>query len=416
MSNPPASRTSTYGWLAWFLGAAFFAYGFAHRVAPSVMFDYLMRDFEVGAGGLGNLSACYFYAYAAMQIPVGILLDRFGTRVLLTLAAVVCALGSSLFAAADVLTVAYVGRLLIGAGAGVGFIATLMIASQFLPSDRFASVAGLTISIAMLGGIAGQAPLGALIDSMGWRATHNLAAAVGLGFAIVAWWFIKPGRSVPSGRETPPRPFMSSVREVLGLRPMWLAAFACGALSTPILSFAVLWGLPFLSQSYGLSRAMAGFGASLFLIGLAIGGPTLGHLSDRLGRRKPFLIAAPAVLTVLWCTILFVRDLPILVVLAAVLALGLASSVTPLTYAIARDVSPAEVRGMTGGLVNFFALAGGAIMQPLIGVVLDWQWDGRIEDGVPVFDAHAYAVAFMPFPIFSTLTIVATLFMPRERA
>jgi MFS family permease len=408
MSEPSIPRASAYGWLVWFLGAAFFAYGFAHRVAPSVMFDYLMRDFAVGAGILGNLAACYLYAYGAMQIPIGILLDRLGPRLLLAVAATVCAAGSFLFAAADTLAAAYVGRLLIGAGAGAGFIATLMLANQWLPPERFAMVSGLTMTVAMSGAVAGQAPLGAVIDALGWRAAHDAAGVLGLAIAAAIWFVVRrPTPPRVRSDATPERPFGRALASIVRSPQIWLVAYGCAALSTPILAFAILWGVPFLVQVYGLPRAVAGLGTSLFLIGLAIGAPILGHWSDRLRRRKPIIVAAPLVLTAMWCIVLFVPAVPVPVLFALFFAGGLASGATPITYAMARDLSSPELRGTTAGFVNLFPLAGGAIMQPAIGVLLDRQWDGRIEDGVRVFTAADYAVAFLPFPIIAALTTLA---------
>ena len=143
---PAAQKRQVAGWLPWLtwgLGAALFCYGFFQRVAPSVMIDPLMRDLAVGGAVLGNLSAFYFYAYAGLQIPVGLMVDRWGPRRLLTGGALLCGLGSLLFALAEGLPLAYAGRLLIGAGAGFGFVATLKLATAWFPPERFAQVSGL---------------------------------------------------------------------------------------------------------------------------------------------------------------------------------------------------------------------------------------------------------------------------------
>ena len=125
------------------------------------MITELMRDFSVNAAILGNLSAVYFYAYAGMQLPVGILHDRYGPRRVLTGAAMLCALGSLLFAVAESLTAAYLGRLLMGAGAGFALVGTFKVASIWHPPRRFALLTGLAITFGMVGAIGAQAPLAA---------------------------------------------------------------------------------------------------------------------------------------------------------------------------------------------------------------------------------------------------------------
>ncbi|HEU4378308.1 MAG TPA: MFS transporter, partial [Hyphomicrobiaceae bacterium] len=165
-----------FGWLA---GATFFFYAWILRVAPSVMVEELMRDFSVGAAVLGHLSAAYFYGYAGMQIPVGILLDRFGPRRLMTVAACVCAGGCVLFATAETLSAAIAGRVLIGASAAFSLVGAMAIAGQWFPPDRFALLSGLAMAAGMAGGVFGQAPLRLVMEATDWRTTTLLVAGAG---------------------------------------------------------------------------------------------------------------------------------------------------------------------------------------------------------------------------------------------
>jgi MFS family permease len=155
--------------LAWATGAMFFFYAWVLRVAPSVMVGELMRDFAVGAAVLGHLSAAYFYAYAGMQIPVGLLLDRFGPRRLMTVAALACAGGCMLFAVGQSLAMVTAGRLLIGASAAFSLVGAMAIAGQWFPANRFALLSGLAMAMGMAGGAFGQAPLRLAIEATDWR-------------------------------------------------------------------------------------------------------------------------------------------------------------------------------------------------------------------------------------------------------
>ncbi len=157
------------------------------RVAPSVMVEELMRDFAVGAAVLGNLSAAYFYGYAGMQIPVGLLLDRFGPRRLITISSLVCAGGCVLFATGDSLTAVTAGRFLIGASAAFSLVGAMAVAGQWFPANRFAILSGGAMAMGMAGGVFGQAPLRLAVEASDWRTANLLLAAGGVALALAAW-------------------------------------------------------------------------------------------------------------------------------------------------------------------------------------------------------------------------------------
>lgn len=402
-------RASLTGWLIWGVCATFFAYAFFHRVAPSVMYDHLMRDYGVGAAVLGNLSACYFYAYCLIQLPVGAMLDRVGPRLLLTGSALVAAGGSLLFGLAEQIWVAYAARLLIGAGTGVVFLSTLTLAGIWLPARHFAMVTGLTQAVAMAGAVAGQAPLAAFVEATGWRQAMAWAAAAGLAIAAVIWFVARdrPGRRA----DGEPRDLGQAMAHVFGNRQTWLAGLYSAGMSGPMLTFAVLWGVPYLVQAHGLGRAEAGASASLMLIGWAVAAPGIGWLSDRLGRRKPIMLTLAAVVLAAWCAVLWLPGLPLAGLRVLLVLIGAASSAMALSFAVGRELNPPANSGLATGFVNFSSIASAAAMQPLVGWLLDLRWTGAMLDGARVFDATAYGQAFVVFPAITLATLIGAAFL-----
>ena len=170
--------------LGWLVGSLFFFYAWILRVSPSVMVEEFMRDFAVGGAIVGNLSALYFYGYAGMQIPVGLLLDRFGPRRLMTVAAGVVAVACLMFAWSDGLVGASVARFLIGAGCAFSLVGAMAVAGQWFPRERFALLAGLAMMFGMAGGVFGQAPLRVAVDATDWRTTMAAVGVVGLLFTL----------------------------------------------------------------------------------------------------------------------------------------------------------------------------------------------------------------------------------------
>lgn len=382
------------------------------------MIDSLMRDFMVGGAVLGNLSAFYFYAYASLQIPAGLLVDRWGARRMLALGAALCACGSALFALAETLPFAYTGRLLIGTGAAVSFVGTLKLATNWFPPERFAQLTGLTMMAGMIGGIGGQAPLAALVEVAGWRASL-LGMAVAGGVLALALWGLVRDR---------PQPLSDGARDdggggaallrglgvVLRQPQNWVVALVAGSMTAPMLAFAGLWGVAWLMQTHGMERPEAAGTASLLLIGWAIGSPASGWLSDRSGRRRPVIQGGALLGLVSLSCLLYVPELPPLVRAALFLSSGAGLGAMAISFAILRRCNAPQVTGAAYGLVNTACVGSGAVFQPLIGALLDRAWDGTLEDGARIYSAAAYEGALSVMIGFLALGLAASLLI-RER-
>ena len=405
-------------WLIWGLGALLFCYGFFQRVAPSVMIDPLMRDLAVGGALLGNLSALYFYVYAAVQIPGGLLHDRFGPRVVIALGGVICGAGSILFSFAADLTLAYLGRFMIGAGAATCFIGTLLLATRWFPPQRFALLSGLTMMAGMVGGIFGQAPLAALVDAHGWRPLMFWAGVFGLVLGVLIWLVVRdrPAADPDAPPEAPldRAAFWTGLGQVLTTPANLLVAYAVFALSAPMLAFAGLWGVAWLMQTEAMTRPEAAATCSLLLIGFALGAPLCGALSDRLGRRQEILAFGAVLALGFLCLLIYWPQPPAPARQALFLVTGLSLGGMVGGFALIRDINRPNVVGTAYGFLNGCAVGAGAVFQPLIGWLLDLRWRGEMLEGAPVYDAEAYRFAFTVMILFLASGLVAALALGRS--
>ena len=419
-----AGPTAWHAWLVWSLGALFFTYAFFQRVAPSVMIDPLMRDLGVGAAVLGNLSAFYFYAYAGLQFPVGMMHDRWGPRRVLTLAALVAAGGSLLCAMAETVNAIYLGRLMIGAGAAFGFVGSLKLAGAWFPPNRFTFVSGLTMMLGMLGGILGQAPLALFVEAQGWRPAFSGAALAGVLLAVGTWIIVRdrPGAAPETAHKDSPAPqgppaisIWAGLRRVLSQPGNWVLALIGATMTAPMLAFAGLWGVAWLMQTHGLARAEAAASTSLLMIGWAVGAPAWGALADATGRRRLLLIAATSGGLAALCALLYLPGLPSLATSALFFGTGLCLGAMVISFTLARETNPVAIVGTALAFVNMAVTSTGALFQPVIGLLLDARWDGMLSDGARVYSEAAYREALSVLPVFLALGLGACLFLLRDR-
>lgn len=411
----PAPALAWRGLFGWGLAALFFFYAWILRVTPSVMVEPLMRDFQVGGAVLGNLSAFYFYAYSSLQVPVGMALDRWGARRVLALAVFTAALGAAASAYAPTIELAYAGRLLVGIGCGFSFVGGLVLASAWFPPRRFAFFAGLGMATGLAGGIAGQAPVAALVEAEGWRHAMLVIAAAGVALGAAIWLVV---RDRPQGAAPPQAAGAAAAGGEGAWRGLWraarkrqtllIAAFS-GLMSAPMLVFGSLWGVPYAMERFALGRTEAAFTMSFMLLGWVCGAPFWGWLSDRVGRRRAPLLAGAALGLAAIVVAVYAPGVPLFGVRAAIFAAGLGGSAMSVCYAAAREHNPGAAAGAALGFVNMISVLGGALLQPLVGWLLDLQWDGRQAAGARLYAVEAYRLSFLILPACYILGIAAML-------
>ncbi|MBW8327934.1 MAG: MFS transporter [Thiobacillus sp.] len=408
-------------WLTWGLLASLYFVGYFQRVAPAVMVDELMRDFSIAATMLGNLSAIYFYTYAAMQIPSGLLADAVGPRRVGTAAAVVAVIGIVLFSQADTLWMATLGRGLVGASVAVAFVACMKLAGHWFPANRFATVTGISLLIGNLGGVLAGVPLSEAVAGIGWRMAMLISAGVTLVLAAAVWLWVRDDPSErgyashahPEALNTAAMSPWRSLKLVVSERDTWPLFFAGGLIAAPVLTFAGLWGVPYLVQVHGLERSHAAGFTTTMLLGFAVGGPLLGALSDRIGRRKLPYLGATLVHALGWVGFLLIDNLSAMALYLLFAAIGFSAGGLIIGFAFVREVNHPGAAGTVGGVVNMAVLGFAAIQQSAMGWVLDRNWRGAMIEGARIYDAAAYHAAFLWLAI-SALGAVLAVALTRE--
>lgn len=410
----------------WGLAAAFYLYGFFQRVAPASLAQDLMRDFGLTAAALGNLSAFYFYAYAAMQLPTGVLVDRYGPARVLFIGAMMAGIGSLLFALSPTPALAAIGRALIGGSHAVAWVAMLQLVTHWFPLGKFGTMTGLSMAVGTIGAVLAGPPLRWLADAHGWRAVVAVSGVIALVLAVAIRRLV---RDDPRDRGYEGRvPLHNRVRAAerpsiwRGLIDIWklrntsllflVNSGICGA----FLTFTALWGVPFFTQVHALSVQQASLITSTMLVLFAIGGPLIGTWSDRLQRRKAPFLAGAVTLTVSFAVLAAAPSAPLSVLVPLLLAGAFGAGAMAVSFGFAKASAPARLQGTVIGAVNMGVMVGTLIQMPLIGVILDAHWSGEVIDGVRQYDAAAYQPAWLLLAGWIAVSTLLLMFTRETRA
>ncbi len=420
MTGSTAKTTSSImPWVICGLGALFYCYEYLLRITPSVITEELMHLYNLTATEVGLFSAYYYHAYVPMQIIVGLLMDRYGPRHLLTLACVMCAFGTFLFANGYSLSIAELGRFLVGFGSAFAFVGALKLATIWLPPHRFALVSGIITCLGMVGAMIGDILLRNLVNHVGWQTTIHASAAIGIVLTVMIWVIIRDVNPQHAVLHSQPLNFRGLIHGLWGAiknPQIWLNGMIGLLLYLSLSAFAELWGIQYLEQSHGLSKTAAANANSLIFLGWAVGGPLWGLFSDIIRlRRLPILLASVfALITIL--VILYVPGLSDIQLYLLLFAFGLASSAQILVFAVARETTHMRMTGTAIALTNFFVMVGGNVFQPVIGKLLDMRWTGTLEEGIRIYTPQAYEFALSVLPIGVALAIVIAFFVRETHA
>jgi MFS family permease len=365
----------------WAVGLSAYVVGVLHRTSLGVAGLDAQDRFGVGAGALASFAVLQLLVYAGLQIPVGLLLDRFGSLRLVVSGALVMASGQVLMAFSDHIAGAVIARILVGAGDAMTFISVLRLVAQWFPPRRVPVVTQLTGITGQLGQVLSAVPLAALLAGPGWTPAFVSAAGAGVFVAMVALVALRdtPQRRVNSG---PAVTFRRLARDLSGA---WrhpgtrLGVWSHFTTQFTGTVFALMWGFPFLIAGEGLPRETASALLTVFvLVGMAAG-PLIGVLVQRHPMRRSWLVlGVVGVNAIGWgLVIAWPGRAPLAILVLLVLALGLGGPGSMIGFDLARTFNPPSRLGTATGMVNVGGFVASLVTILLVGLVLDARTGGR---------------------------------------
>lgn len=401
-------------WVVCGLGALYYCYEYFLRISPSVMTPELMSTYHLTGAQVGSLSAFYYHAYMPMQLVVGLLMDRYGPRYLLTLACFLCAAGTYLFAGGFSLTIATVGRFMVGFGSAFAFVGALKLATVWLPPNRFALISGVITMLGMLGAMMGDILLRFMVDGLGWQLTNYFAAIAGLILTGILWGMVRdtnPHHSTAHFHHIYFKPLLSELCKAIRNPQIWISGLIGCLLYLSLSAFGELWGIPYLEQAQGLSKTQAATCNSMIFLGWAIGAPFWGWFSDWVEKRRLLLILAGIAAFILVVLLLYVPGFSFLSMNGLFFGFGFFTSVEILVFAICREVCSAKISGTAIALTNMIIMVGGNIFQPLVGKLLDLRWSGQLLSDARIYSIEAYQFSLAVLPLGLLLAVGLAFFL-----
>lgn len=403
----------SYSYFMWLMPLSFFAFQFVLRLWPGLMMQQIMGQFSIDASKFGMLAAFYYYGYASTQIPIAMLLDRFGAR--RVTAFFVCLSGSAMlaFTFTSHFAVALMSRFLIGVGSAIGFLGVSKVISEWFPKEDYAKMVGYSFTFGLLGAIYGGKPVGLLVAHHDWRLVAAALSAMALLIAGLCLFTLRD----KSGESNRLRGLsLSSLMHVLRSPQLCLLAFANLLMVGALEGFADVWGVPYLSQVFALSKADAAGFVSLIFVGMLFGGPILARLSERLGHFTVISLCGLGMAGLLSALLMQSSYHP-LYLTVIFFTIGLLCCYQVIVFAAGADLVSERHLGVTVAFLNSVNMFGGSFFHTLVGKAMVWNWQGQLRaDGLKFYDTECYHHALSVIPVCALLGAVIVGILALKRA
>ncbi len=400
------------------LGLAYF-FVYFHRLSLSVVADDLARDFMASAEIVGLMGAMYFWCYAVMQLPAGLLSDSLGPRRTVTIFLSLAAIGSVMFGLAPNIPIAMAGRVLVGLGVSMVFIPTMKTLSKWFRVREFAMMAGALNAIGGLAVLGATWFLAVMTSWLGWRFSFQIIGVSTLIIVALVWIIVRddpsdkgwpsvvdsdPDKGAPGAEKIG---LLAGLKMVLAEPRFWPLAIWFFFTAGSFFAFGGLWGGPYLMHVYGLSKSEAGAVLSMIAWGMVIGSPLLGYISDKIVQsRKLVIIGCAVVFTGLMIFLnIAVSGLPYWVLFIVFFIFSVsASSVVVVAFTTTKELFPVSIAGTSVGCVNLFPFLGGAVLMWLLGAILDAYG----QTGTATYSLEGYSIVLKALLVASIVALLCS--------
>ncbi len=377
------SNSRAAAWTIWMIASIFYAYQYILRVMPSIMLNDILQQFDLDAAVFGQFSGVYYIGYSLVHLPIGILLDRYGPRKVMTACILLSVAGLLPLLFADYWVYPIIGRLLVGVGSSAAILGVFKIVRMAFNEARFSRMLSLSVTVGLVGAIYGGGPVGYMREIFGYQAVIQVFALVGVALAFATYWI------VPEMKEDPAGSVISNIRLVLNNKRVIGSCLCAGLMVGPLEGFADVWGTAFLKQAYGFQGTLAASLPSMIFIGMCFGAPVLSLVAEKINNYLATIVGAGALMAISFFCIL-TWQLPPTVLSALFVLIGICCAYQILAIYKASTYVNEHVAGLATAVANMIIMIFGYAFHTTMGNVVN------ALGGPTNAEALAYGVAVIP--------------------
>lgn len=393
-------------YFAWLAAAAFVFFQFFLQSASTIMSEPWVVDYGLDEIELSNLSSAFFYSYIPMQIPAGILYDKFNTRKILFISAVTLSISCILFGCIHNYELSVIARFFMGLGAASGFVGLLKIIQDQFPMNRFALMFGIAESIGMIGVAAGLVLLAWFLNFYSWRSAMILCGIFAGILAIAIKLFVQDSNTVAKSSQMSFKIVFSQLKSVLTNKQVIICSIYGFFIVSILNCFTSLWGDAFLSNAYDFSPETTSSLLSIVFIGLSIGSPFNGWFVKRFGRHKPLLIWEAALSMLLIAALILVPGIPLYALYSLFFLIGLFCSAYGPCYALVNEAVETDIQATAIATANMIIVSSAPVLQLVVGGILESR-----SFGYATTDLQNFRIALSILPIGYFIAVIAGFFL-----
>lgn len=370
-----------YRWVVWSLLVVCYMVSFFHRMSVAVVKEDITTQFGLSTTEFGAMASMYFYAYCIAQIPTGIMVDSVGVRRTVTISMAVAALATMAFGYAQSASMLYISRFMVGIGVAACFVCVMKVQSQWFKEREFSTLSGICLFVGNIGSLSAQAPLAFLVAFCSFGGAFFF---IGLGTLLLALLCALLVRNTPQDVGFAPiNPLPPENGESLSLAQSVLTVVKNSRLfvlnifyfftGSQLLGFAGTWSNSYIRDVYAVDISVSSHMASMQIVSFMLGSFLLGYLSDKTGKRKPFIVVPMLLVALTWAFLAVAGgpELPQAVYVGCLVVMGFFSGAFSVMMAICKELSPRQSTGTAIAVLNTFGFLGVALSTPVYGYVLD---------------------------------------------
>ncbi|WP_018576374.1 MFS transporter [Legionella shakespearei] len=390
------SKSRFTAWFVWIIASVFYAYQYILRVMPNIMLDDITRQFHIDATAFGQFSGVYYLGYSLMHLPIGIMLDRFGPRKIMSGCILLTVIGMLPIVFAEHWVYPLIGRALIGIGSSAAILGVFKIIRMAFKEEHFSRMLSFSVMIGLIGAVYGGGPVSALSANLGYQAVIEIFVVIGLGLACLTYFIVPEIEAVPASS------VLADVKAVFTNKTIIMLCCFAGLMLGPLEGFSDVWGSGFLKEAYDLNAGTASYLPSMIYVGMCFGAPVLSLIAEKTGYYIGTVIAAGVIMCVIF-TGLVLGVMTVSGITLGFILVGVCCSYQILVIYKVSTCVPDNLAGLATAIANMIIMMFGYAFHSVIGLVIN------TNGGIHEAQAFVYGIGVIPITL--ALGVVGFLFM-----